>query len=170
MRRAISGLYGLEGQIKWPNDVVLKNKKICGILTEMSAKDGRARYVIVGIGVNVHNRVFPEELADKATSIDLELPEGKSGDCGALRRRIWEEFVPCYETFVREQSLEFVREEYERWLVNRDREVRVLDPAGPWEGIARGIGPGGELLVETKEGLRPVDSGEVSVRGLYGYV
>ena len=77
VRRAISGLYGLEGQIKWPNDVVLKNKKICGILTEMSAKDGRARYVIVGIGVNVHNRVFPEELADKATSIDLELPEGK---------------------------------------------------------------------------------------------
>ena len=66
VRRAISGLYGLEGQIKWPNDVVLKNKKICGILTEMSAKDGRARYVIVGIGVNVHNRVFPEELADKA--------------------------------------------------------------------------------------------------------
>lgn len=170
VRRAISGLYGLEGQIKWPNDVVLKNKKICGILTEMSAKDGRARYVIVGIGVNVHNRVFPEELEDKATSIDLELPEGKSGDCGALRRRIWEEFVPCYETFVREQSLEFVREEYERWLVNRDREVWVLDPAGPWEGIARGIGPGGELLVETKEGLRPVDSGEVSVRGLYGYV
>lgn len=79
VRRAISGLYGLEGQIKWPNDVVLKNKKICGILTEMSAKDGRARYVIVGIGVNVHKRVFPEELADKATSIDLELPEGKSG-------------------------------------------------------------------------------------------
>lgn len=109
VRRAISGLYGLEGQIKWPNDVVLKNKKICGILTEMSAKDGRARYVIVGIGVNVHNRVFPEELADKATSIDLELPEGKSGDCGALRRRIWEEFVPCYETFVREQSLELDR-------------------------------------------------------------
>ncbi len=170
VRRAVSGLYGLEGQIKWPNDIVLKNKKICGILTEMSVKDQQAAYVVVGIGVNVHNRGFSEELADKATSIDLELPDGRKADCGALRRKIWEEFVSCYETFARDQNLEFIRKEYDRWLVNRDRTVRVLDPAGPWEGIARGIGSGGELLVETEEGLRPVDSGEVSVRGLYGYV
>ncbi len=117
-----------------------------------------------------NNRVFRRNWRIKATSIDLELPEGKSGGCGALRRRIWEEFVPCYETFVREQSLEFVREEYERWLVNRDREVRVLDPAGPWEGIARGIGTRGRASGGDEGGPAAGDSGEVSVRGLYGYV
>ena len=68
------------------------------------------------------------------------------------------------------QDLSIVMEEYNRFLINRNAMVRVLDPQGEWEGIARGINEHGELLVETKEDLRQVDSGEVSVRGVYGYV
>ncbi len=169
VNRAIQALYGLETEIKWPNDIVFQGKKICGILTEMSARDNRAEYVVVGIGVNVHNKNFSEELQDKATSIDLALKEGQ-GDCDELTVRIWQEFALLYKVFCLTGDLSVIMEEYNRVLVNRNRQVMVLDPKGPWEGTARGINAQGALLVETKEDLRVVDAGEVSVRGIYGYV
>lgn len=175
VRRAIEGLYDIETWIKWPNDVIVHGKKICGILTEMSAANGQAEYVVVGIGVNVHQTSFSEELADKAISVDMALQEQnpgtqKQGNCDELTQRIWQEFVLLYEVFCMTQDLSIVMEEYNRFLINRNAMVRVLDPQGEWEGIARGINERGELLVETKEDLRQVDSGEVSVRGVYGYV
>ena len=141
----------------------------------MSAANGQAEYVVVGIGVNVHQTSFSEELADKAISVDMALQEQnpgtqEKGNCEELTQRIWQEFVLLYEAFCMTQDLSIVMEEYNRFLINRNAMVRVLDPQGEWEGIARGINEHGELLVETKEDLRQVDSGEVSVRGVYGYV
>ena len=78
VRDAISRLYGIDGLIKWPNDIVFDGKKICGILTEMEMKEGKVWYVVVGIGVNVHNKTFPEDIAYKATSVDLELEKRHS--------------------------------------------------------------------------------------------
>lgn len=175
VRRAIEELYGIEIWIKWPNDVIIHGKKVCGILTEMSASEGKAEYVVVGIGVNVHQTSFSEELADKAISVDMALKEqdpfgAKRGDCKELTYRIWQEFALLYEAFCMTEDLSIVMEEYNRFLINRNAKVRVLDPNGDWEGIARGIDESGKLLVETKEDLRQVDSGEVSVRGVYGYV
>lgn len=175
VRRAIEELYGIETWIKWPNDVIIHGKKVCGILTEMSASEGKAEYVVVGIGVNVHQTSFSEELANKAISVDMAIKEGdpfgaKRGDCKELTYRIWQEFSLLYEAFCMTEDLSIVMEEYNRFLINRNAKVRVLDPSGEWEGIARGIDESGKLLVETKEDLRKVDSGEVSVRGVYGYV
>ncbi len=175
VRRAIEELYGIETWIKWPNDVIIHGKKVCGILTEMSASEGKAEYVVVGIGVNVHQTSFSEELANKAISVDMAIKEGnpfgaKRGDCKELTYRIWQEFSLLYEAFCMTEDLSIVMEEYNRFLINRNAKVRVLDPNGEWEGIARGIDESGKLLVETKEDLRQVDSGEVSVRGVYGYV
>lgn len=170
VQRTIQGLYGLEAGIKWPNDIVIHGKKVCGILTEMSVAKGQAEYVVVGIGVNVNNRRFPEELLDKATSIDLELQDKGKGSCQDLTQRIWQEFALLYEVFSMTGDLSVLMEEYNRYLVNRNQQVRVLDPLGSWEGVARGINSTGALLVETKDDLRCVDSGEVSVRGIYGYV
>ena len=95
VRRAIEELYGIETWIKWPNDVIIHGKKVCGILTEMSASEGKAEYVVVGIGVNVHQTSFSEELADKAISVDMALKEqdpfgAKRGDCKELTYRIWQ--------------------------------------------------------------------------------
>ena len=173
VRRAIEELYGIETWIKWPNDVIIHGKKVCGILTEMSASEGKAEYVVVGIGVNVHQTSFSEELANKAISVDMAIKEGdpfgaKRGDCKELTYRIWQEFSLLYEAFCMTEDLSIVMEEYNRFLINRNAKVRVLDPSGEWEGIARGIDESGKLLVETKEDLRQVDSGEVSVRGVYG--
>jgi BirA family biotin operon repressor/biotin-[acetyl-CoA-carboxylase] ligase len=136
----------------------------------MSVAKGQAEYVVVGIGVNVHNRRFPPELSDKATSIDLELQGKGKGSCQELTQRIWQEFALLYEVFSMTGDLSVLMEEYNRYLVNRNQQVRVLDPLGPWEGVARGINATGALLVETKDDLWCVDSGEVSVRGIYGYV
>lgn len=175
VRRAVADLCALETEIKWPNDLVKNGKKICGILTELSAKEGEAEYVVIGIGVNVHNLLFSSELLDKATSLDRErqalgLEKLPQDICEKLTDRIWQEFFLLYEVFYLTGDLRVLMEEYNRFLVNRNQQVKVLDPKGQWEGVARGIDAAGVLLVETKEDLRRVDAGEVSVRGVYGYV
>ena len=83
---------------------------------------------------------------------------------------VLEEFEHYYEAFMQTQDLSALREEYNALLVNCGRQVRVLDPLGEFEGKALGINERGELLVEREGGAVKVSSGEVSVRGIYGYV
>ncbi len=172
--RGISKITGLKAQIKWPNDVVINGKKVVGILTEMSAQIDYVNHIVVGTGINVHQTSFPEELADKATSIDLELKNaGKTGTVSRaqLLEEILEQFEECYETYIRTQDLSGLIEEYNHTLVNIGRRVKVLDPLGEFEGRALGINKHGSLLVEREDGeVTEVSSGEVSVRGIYGYV
>ena len=115
VRQAVERLYGLETLIKWPNDVIIQGKKVCGILTEMSARDGYPEYVVIGIGVNEHTMAFPEELQDKAISIDqaLAASEGAMAVRGSrkeLTRAIWEAFVMLYEVFSMTGDLSVVME------------------------------------------------------------
>lgn len=160
---------GLPAGIKWPNDVVVNGKKICGILTEMSAELENIHYIVTGIGINVNQQDFPDEIAAAATSLRLE--SGKSWNRSALTSSIVSAFEGYYVKFLQSQDLSLVKDDYEKRLVNLDAEVRVLDPKGQWSGICRGIDKEGELLVEDQEGqIKTVRSGEVSVRGIYGYV
>lgn len=165
---AIQKTLGLPAKIKWPNDIILNGKKICGILTEMSAEIEIIHYVVIGIGINVSNRQFEGELKDTATSIFLE--SGRQIHRARLIEAVWEEFEGCYDSFCRRKDLSELKEKYNRHLVNLNQQVRVLDPKEPFEGVARGIMPTGELIVETKEGRKFISSGEVSVRGMYGYL
>ena len=73
---------GVEVSIKWPNDVVVSHKKICGILTEMGVQDGKIREVVIGVGLNVNLKEIQDELKDKATSLYLET--GKTYDRNRL--------------------------------------------------------------------------------------
>ena len=166
--RAIKEQTGLDARIKWPNDIVIGGKKLCGILTEMSTQIDYINHIVVGIGINVHNEQFSEELSDRATSLYLE--SGKHYNRAALVEAVCEQFEHYYEIFMRTQDLRGLQAEYDGFLVNRDRQVRILDPLGEYDGTARGINPRGALLVETSDGIRTIDSGEVSVRGIYGYV
>lgn len=158
----------LSAEIKWPNDIVLNGKKICGILTEMSAEIDAINYVIIGIGINVSHTEFSKELAAIATSIALE--SGKRVQRADLIEAVWEQFEYCYEKFIRCGDLSDMVEEYNKLLVNQNRQVHVLDPQKPFVGTSRGITERGELLVEAADGMQRVSSGEVSVRGIYGYV
>ena len=166
--RAIEEQTGIRGGIKWPNDIVIDGKKVCGILTEMSTQIDYINHIVVGIGINVHNKACPEELSNRATS--LFLVSGKHYNRAALVEAVCENFEHYYEIFMRTQDLSGLQAEYDSYMVNKDRQVRILDPLGEYEGKALGITAHGELLVETEEGVKTVDSGEVSVRGIYGYV
>ena len=154
--------------IKWPNDIVLNKKKICGILTEMSLNGTEIDYVVIGIGINVNNKDFPEEICQTASSLFLEL--GKEIDREMLITEVWKQFAVYYEQFLQTEDLSRFQEEYEQILVNKEEKVKVLDPLGEYIGIAKGITNIGELIVDTGGELRYVSGGEVSVRGIYGYV
>ena len=160
--------FGFDVSIKWPNDVVVSHKKICGILTEMGVRDGKIDYAVIGVGINVNIREFPEEMADKATSLYLE--SGREFDRSQIPGLVMEAFEEYYEKFAATCDLSGLKEEYESILANYDQPVRVLAKE-PYEGVARGITDGGELLVEKTDGtIVAVSAGEVSVRGLYSYV
>lgn len=173
VRSAIEKLYGLDCQIKWPNDIVLNGKKICGILVEMEAEHNRVKYAVAGIGVNVHQSSFPEEIAFKATSIDIELMnENKaiSTHRNDVAQEIWRSFKEYYNIFEKTADLSGLRQEYEKHLVNIGERVRIEDPQGAYEAVSKGITNAGALIVEADGIEKIIDSGEVSVRGLYGYV
>ena len=136
--------------------------------TDLEVKIDYIDYVVVGVGVNVNRKEFPEELREKATSLLLE---GKvSIKRSELIAEIMQRFETLYEAFEKEQSLRFVQQRYNEQSVNCGRRVTVLEAKGNWDGIALGINEAGELLVENEAGeICTVYAGEVSVRGIYGY-
>ena len=174
VRDAIEAKYGLAGQIKWPNDIIMNGKKVCGILVEMSVKDMFTNYVIVGIGVNVHNKKFAPEIADKATSVDLQLRESGKESIETSRKdllqEIWKNFMKYYMNFLETGDLRSIREQYEIHMINRGGYVRIQSPKGSYDAIAEGIDDQGGLVVGIDGKRKVIRNYEVSVRGLCGYV
>lgn len=169
VERGIRQATALSCEIKWPNDLVLNGKKVCGILTEMSTEEDSIRYVVVGIGINANLQEFPEELKDKATSLYLESGRPvQRGDLVSAVLLAWEHY---YDIFLKTLDFSSLMEEYNEHLINRNRQVTVLAPSGSWQGVSLGIDAKGQLLVKRPgKAVEPVMSGEVSVRGVYGYV
>ena len=167
--KAITGVTGEEALIKWPNDIVVNSKKVCGILTEMNAQFDYINHIVVGIGINVHNESFPEEISQMASSLMIEAG-GKRFHRAQIIAETMSYFEQYYDTFLKTQDLSALVREYDELLVNMNKAVRVLDPKEPFDGKAMGITPKGELIVDTWESRKLVSSGEVSVRGIYGYV
>lgn len=167
--KAITSVTGEEAMIKWPNDIVVNSKKVCGILTEMNAQFDYINHIVVGIGINVHNERFPEEISQMASSLMIEAG-GKRFHRAQIIAETMSYFEQYYDTFLKTQDLSALVREYDELLVNRNKSVRVLDPKEPFDGKAMGITPKGELIVDTWESRKLVSSGEVSVRGIYGYV
>ncbi len=167
--KAITSVTGEKALIKWPNDIVVNSKKVCGILTEMNAQFDYINHIVVGIGINVHNESFPEEISQMASSLMIEAG-GKRFHRAQIIAETMSYFEQYYDTFLKTQDLSALVREYDELLVNRNKSVRVLDPKEPFDGKAMGITPKGELIVDTWESRKLVSSGEVSVRGIYGYV
>lgn len=180
---AVTELTGLPSEIKWPNDVVVNGKKVCGILTELGAMNGRIEYIVIGVGINVNNGInmldaeqarerrdliFGEELMNTATGLWLETAVEYSRE--KVMAACLEKFEFYYEKFVRDLDLRAMIEAYNGMLAGKDGIVRVLDPQGEYTGISKGIDTLGNLLVEVNGTVQKVYAGEVSVRGLYGYV
>lgn len=169
VRKAIESTAKVQTQIKWPNDLVCNGKKVCGILTEMSAEPDFINYVVIGIGINVNMTDFPEEIRNTATSLKIEKQE--SVDRNRIIAEFCNWFEKYYEIFQKKNNLEDLVDEYNRHLVNRGRMVRIIEPKGDYEALSDGINENGELIVKREDGtIEQIMSGEVSVRGVYGYV
>lgn len=161
--------------IKWPNDIVASvnggpYRKLCGILTEMRMEDSEISAITIGIGLNVNQTEFSPEIAENAGSFALSM--GSKINRAALTASIWNFFEQNYLLFVQKQDFSALRPAYEAGLVNCGKSVHVLDPKNPFTGTAIGINNEGELLVQPDDGglVRVIGSGEVSVRGVKGYV
>lgn len=159
---------GFDVQIKWPNDVVIHGKKVCGILNEMQIGPDGTYSVVTGMGININNRDFGDVAGGIGTSLYLET--GRIYEREPIIEDVIRAYRRYYDAVNAAGSLEPIKDSYNDALVNKDRPVRILDPKGEWTGTARGINELGELLVETEDGtVIPVSAGEVSVRGVYGY-
>jgi BirA family transcriptional regulator, biotin operon repressor / biotin---[acetyl-CoA-carboxylase] ligase len=163
--RGISRATGLEGRIKWPNDVLLGGKKIAGILAEMEAEGGQIRFVILGIGVNVNwrRRDMPAFLRETATSLMEE--GGDEFSRFRVADEIFEEFEREYTLFLREGFSAGVREEWNRlsWVNQKHVIASAVDKT--WEGLALGLDEDGALLLEDEEGrIHRFIAGDVSLR------
>ncbi len=160
---------GISVGIKWPNDIVINGKKICGILTEMNAEIERVNYVIMGIGINVNMESFPDELKEKATSLKNEL--GNEVDRKKLVANILNNFEVFYEDFKNTGDISRVIEICREGSLLINKEVRVINGNNEVICTVIDIDDEGELIVKHKDGtINRVISGEVSVRGIYGYV
>lgn len=158
----------INAKIKWPNDVVLHKKKICGILTEMSAEIDYINHVVIGVGINTNMEQMEAEIAEKATSLKIE--EGRTVMRAGLIAQVMKYFEENYEKFMKDGDLSGIKDAYNDMLVNQDRDVRVLEPGNEYDAHAIGINETGELLVKKEDGsLEKIFAGEVSVRGIYGY-
>ena len=162
---------GIRPGLKWPNDPVLGQKKLCGILTELSleAETGRLQYLVLGIGINVHQTAedFSPEVAQIATS--LSQAAGRRISRPALAAALIEELDRLYGPFSRQ--IEPYLEAYRKDCVNLGKTVQLLEGSARRTAQAVGIDDGFGLVVREEDGTeRVVRSGEVSVRGLYGYV
>lgn len=169
--KAVLRCCNLDASIKWPNDIVAGGKKLCGILTEMSAEADEIKSVIVGIGINANmeNEDFGAEVASLATSISLE--KGSAVSRKALAASVLNEFEKVYEDFIKEGSLKSFLGEYKNKSAVLGKEIRVISKKEEIIGLAVDISEEGHLVVKLGDGtLREIMSGEVSVRGLYGYI
>jgi BirA family biotin operon repressor/biotin-[acetyl-CoA-carboxylase] ligase len=150
--------------LKWPNDVLIDGKKVCGILTEMNAEVTRVRYVVVGIGINVNQSSFPAELQNEATS--LRMTTGSEWSrvevAAALLKSLDREYRQLVEQADARESILRRFAENSSWV--RGKHVRVAENGSGLEGMTEGLDERGFLRVRTDEGTRTVLSGTVRAR------
>jgi BirA family transcriptional regulator, biotin operon repressor / biotin---[acetyl-CoA-carboxylase] ligase len=160
-RSAVQAVTGLTVDLKWPNDLLIRGKKLGGILTEMHAEPGQIRFVIVGIGLNVNQENFPGELAETATSLRMET--GKAQSRMELLVRLLREFEGDYNRFLREGVDNVVARFEEVSTYAKGKRVRVTNGTESYVGTTAGVGPEGLLQVERDDGkIMTVIAGDVT--------
>lgn len=158
VRRAILELTGLETEIKWVNDIVIRGRKLAGILTEGALlPSGEYEYCIVGIGINTRGRELPPEIRDIATTLELS---GVTVEREALIAKITELFFENLDTV----GTPSVAEEYRRHSSVIGKTVTVIKPDCRYTALVTGITDRCELVLEHSGTVEILSTGEVSVR------
>ena len=148
--------------LKWPNDVLVGGKKVCGILTEMNAEATRVRYIVVGVGINVNQSGFPKELG--ATSLRLQTGSEWSRVelAAALLKSLDREYREFIESSDSRESLLFRFAQNSSWV--QGKKVRIEENGTSFEGTTEGLDPRGFLRVRTARDVKTVLSGTVRER------
>ena len=163
--KALRKFTGLDCRIKWPNDVIVGKKKLCGILTEMSAEFDAVEYIVTGIGVNVDQVMFPEEIAYKATSLLLET--GRHYDKNKLLAAVLDQLEREFLRSDLELDSEAL-EEYSELCATIGKNVTFMRGTRRVSGMAVGVAENGELKIMLSDGsVVMVNSGEVTAQGIY---
>ncbi len=161
---AVENITGLHPDLRWPNDVLIGERKFCGILTEMNSEATRVRHVVIGMGVNVNHESFSGELKPIATSLRMETgwQWSRVQLTAALLKSLHGEYRKLVEGGAAARA-DILRRFQERSSYVRSRRVHVDDQGG-FEGVTEGLDDRGFLLVRTDGGLRTVLSGMVRAR------
>lgn len=167
--KSIFSFTGLNTFIKWPNDVIINGKKVCGILTEMNSERDYIHYIVIGIGINTNIKEFPDEIKAVATSLFIE--GNQTFQRSSLIAELLKEFEYYYEKFLQKRNLTDIIVEYNEKLISKNKEVKIIEQKEEWIGTSLGIDEKGRLLVKLSNGEeKKIVSGEVSVRGLCSYI
>ncbi|RRJ66297.1 biotin--[acetyl-CoA-carboxylase] ligase [Paenibacillus oralis] len=163
--RAVRHTAGVDAGIKWPNDLLVGGRKICGILVESVGEDELIRYAVAGIGidVNLEAKDIPPQLQDVATSLHIE--SGRRIDRAELIGAVLAEIEQLYELY-RQEGFAPIGHLWEALSVTLGRRVTVKTPAGDVTGLAKALDPSGALVLAGDNGnMRIIFSGEVQFGG-----
>jgi BirA family biotin operon repressor/biotin-[acetyl-CoA-carboxylase] ligase len=160
MHNAVEQKTKLDVDIKWPNDLLIGGKKICGILAEIEAEVDRVNALVIGVGLNVNHSSFPPEIAERATSLRIASGHLQS------RIEILLDFLEAFEALVDQFERSGPESIVEQWMQNstfgRGRFLKVDDGLRVIEGVTRGLNPFGALRLETTGGaIQEIYSGDV---------
>lgn len=164
--KALEEYTGREVLIKWPNDIVLEKKKLCGILCEMSAEINTINYAVCGIGINLNKAEFDGDIGNVACSV-LSVT-GKKSFRSEVCSAVLNHFEPLYNKYI-SQGIESIVDEYKKYCITLGKNVKLIKGGEITEAEAIDVNRLGELVVKTENGIEAVSSGEVSVRGIFGY-
>ncbi len=159
---AIEDAAHVHPELKWPNDVLLGSRKVCGILLESSFDSDRLNYVILGIGLNVNQTTFPDEIASKATS--LYLFAGRKYDRNEILSTILSRFDSVYET-VRARDFYSVMKRWRNRSKMFGKKIRLRLADRVYEGVCDEVTDDGALVIQTGTGSNVFTAGEITIIG-----
>ncbi|MEM2102974.1 MAG: biotin--[acetyl-CoA-carboxylase] ligase [Candidatus Bathyarchaeia archaeon] len=162
--KTLYGMFNLKAEIKWPNDVLVDNRKVCGILTETSSRKNNVDFVVAGIGINANfdSKMLPEELQTIATTLKEVLK--KEIDREQLICHLLKEIEDLYKAF-KAKNFETLLNEWRAFAGFLGKKVEITNFEEKFEGVAVDVDDDGALLVRLADGtMRRVLSGDVTVR------
>jgi BirA family transcriptional regulator, biotin operon repressor / biotin---[acetyl-CoA-carboxylase] ligase len=167
--KTIKSVLNLKAQIKWPNDILMNGKKVCGTLSELSSDFDGVNHMVCGIGINVNQSTedFPPELRNQATS--LAIMAKKPIDRLAFFAALIDQIDAQYKEF-KNTGLDKIISQYKAHSIALNKQVKIIQGNKTMTGTVIDINDKGELLLENKDGVHRIFAGEVSLRGLNGYV
>jgi biotin-[acetyl-CoA-carboxylase] ligase BirA-like protein len=162
--QTLRDLYGLEANAKWPNDVLVNGRKICGILGEANSEANKVSFVIMGIGLNANfdvDKALPESIAASATSLETEV--GHKVGLERLLATLLKRFEADYDIYAR-RGFSYIVAKWKGHANFLGREVDVIDQHRTFRGIAEDMDANGALALRLKDGtLRSFLATDVSL-------